>query len=43
VFAGDVVHLDAALPDLPDLPYRSGRVRHQNVTLDELDRMSGSL
>jgi hypothetical protein len=42
VFAADVVHLDAALPDSPDLAYGSGRVRHQNVTLDELGRISGS-
>jgi hypothetical protein len=29
-------------PYLPDLPYVSSRVRHQNVTLDELGRMSAS-
>jgi hypothetical protein len=40
--AAGVVHKEAALPDLPDLPYRSGRVRHQIVTLDELGRNSGS-
>jgi hypothetical protein len=42
VFAGDVVHLDAALPDSPDLAYGSGRMGYQNVTLDELGRISGS-
>jgi hypothetical protein len=36
---GDV---DVALPDLPDLVTRSCRVRHQNVTFDELGRNSGS-
>jgi hypothetical protein len=34
--------VDVALPDLPDLVTRSCRVRHQNVTLDELGRMSVS-
>jgi hypothetical protein len=42
VFAADVVHLDAALPDSPDLAYGSGRMGYQNVTLDELGRISGS-
>ena len=39
---GGFVETDAALPDLPDLAYRSGRVRYQNVTLGELGRMSVS-
>ena len=34
--------VDAALPDLPDLVTRLCRVRHQNVTFDELGRISAS-